>query len=146
MGRAAHARRAHDDRQKDFKSIEDVLFTELDKLERLSREGTALTGTPSGFKALDDITGGFQPGNLVIIAGRPSMGESALVTNIAENVALDHGKPVALFNLERDALGEQIGERTVSRLEEMCEVLPLFGADARRYDPARSGSAAGAAQ
>jgi replicative DNA helicase len=66
---------AHDDRQKDFKSIEDVLFTELDKLERLSREGTALTGTPSGFKALDDITGGFQPGNLVIIAARPSMGK-----------------------------------------------------------------------
>jgi replicative DNA helicase len=137
---------AHDDRQKDFKSIEDVLFTELDKLERLSREGTSLTGTPSGFKALDDITGGFQPGNLVIIAGRPSMGESALVTNIAENVALDHGKPVALFSLERDALGEQIGERTVSRLEEVCDVLPLFGADARRYDPARSGSAASAAR
>ncbi len=91
---------AHDDRQKDFKSIEDVLFTELDKLERLSREGTALTGTPSGFKALDDITGGFQPGNLVIIAARPSMGKSALVTNIAENVALDHGKAVALFSLE----------------------------------------------
>ncbi|MCP9489708.1 MAG: replicative DNA helicase [Solirubrobacteraceae bacterium MAG38_C4-C5] len=91
---------AHDDRQKDFKSIEDVLFTELDKLERLSREGTSLTGTPSGFKDLDDITGGFQPGNLVIIAGRPSMGKSALVTNIAENVALDHSKPVALFSLE----------------------------------------------
>ncbi len=91
---------AHDDRQKDFRSIEDVLFTELDKLERLSREGTSLTGTPSGFKALDDITGGFQPGNLVIIAARPSMGKSALVTNIAENVALDHRKPVALFSLE----------------------------------------------
>jgi DNA replication protein DnaC len=52
---------------------------------------------------------------------------------------------VITTNLERDALGEQIGERTVSRLEEVCDVLPLFGADARRYDPARSGSAAGAA-
>ncbi len=52
---------------------------------------------------------------------------------------------VITTNLERDALGEQIGERTVSRLEEICDVLPLFGADARRYDPARSGSAAGAA-
>jgi DNA replication protein DnaC len=52
---------------------------------------------------------------------------------------------VITTNLERDALGEQIGERTVSRLEEVCDVLPLFGADARRYGPARSGSAAGAA-
>ncbi|MDQ3938063.1 MAG: replicative DNA helicase [Chloroflexota bacterium] len=91
---------AHDDRQKDFRSIEDVLFTELEKLERLSREGTSLTGTPSGFKLLDDITGGFQPGNLIIIAARPSMGKSTLVTNMAENVALDHGRPVALFSLE----------------------------------------------
>ena len=52
---------------------------------------------------------------------------------------------VITTNLERDALGEQIGERTVSRLEEMCDVLPLFGADARRYDPARGASAPGAA-
>jgi replicative DNA helicase len=66
---------AHDDRQKDFRSIEEVLHTELDKLHRLSLEGTALTGTPTGFKDLDEITGGFQPGNLVIIAARPSMGK-----------------------------------------------------------------------
>ena len=50
--------------------------------------GISLTGTPSGFTDLDEITGGFQPGNLIIIAARPSMGKSALVTNIAENVAL----------------------------------------------------------
>jgi replicative DNA helicase len=91
---------AHDDRQKDFRSIEEVLHDELDKLHRLSVEGTALTGTPSGFKDLDEITGGFQPGNLIIIAARPSMGKSALVTNIAENAALDYGKGVALFSLE----------------------------------------------
>ena len=83
---------AHDDRQKDFRSIEEVLHDELDKLHRLSVEGTALTGTPSGFKDLDEITGGFQPGNLIIIAARPSMGKSALVTNIAENAAIDHNK------------------------------------------------------
>jgi replicative DNA helicase len=91
---------AHDDRQKDFRSIEEVLDEELDKLHRLSVEGTALTGTPSGFTDLDEITGGFQPGNLIIIAARPSMGKSALVTNIAENAAIDHGRPVALFSLE----------------------------------------------
>ncbi|HEU4703501.1 MAG TPA: replicative DNA helicase [Conexibacter sp.] len=91
---------AHDDRQKDFRSIGEVLHDEVDKLHRLSLEHTALTGTPSGFKDLDEITGGFQPGNLIILAARPSMGKSALVTNIAENAALEHGKPVALFSLE----------------------------------------------
>ena len=91
---------AHDDRQKDFRAVGDVLHDEVDKLHRLSIEQTALTGTPSGFKDLDEITGGFQPGNLIILAARPSMGKSALVTNIAENAALQHGKPVALFSLE----------------------------------------------
>ena len=91
---------AHDDRQKDFKTIEDVLHAELDKMHRLSTEGTSLTGTPSGFKDLDEITGGFQPGNLIIIAARPAMGKSALVCNMAENAALQHGKGVALFSLE----------------------------------------------
>jgi len=90
----------HDDRQKDFRSIGEVLHDEVDKLHRLSLEHTALTGTPSGYKDLDEITGGFQPGNLIILAARPSMGKSALVTNIAENAALEHGKPVALFSLE----------------------------------------------
>jgi replicative DNA helicase len=91
---------AHDDRQKDFRSIEEILDDELDKLQRLSLEQTSLTGTPSGFKDLDDMTGGFQPGNLVIIAARPSMGKSALVCNIAENATIQHQRPVALFSLE----------------------------------------------
>ncbi len=91
---------ARDDRQQDFRSIEDVLHEELDKLHRLSLEGTSLTGTPSGFKDLDEITGGFQRGNLIIIAARPAMGKSALVCNIAENAAVEHNRPVALFSLE----------------------------------------------
>ncbi|MGI8579790.1 MAG: replicative DNA helicase [Solirubrobacteraceae bacterium] len=91
---------AHDERQKDFKSIDDILHVEVDKLHKLSMEGTALTGTPSGYTELDEITGGFQPGNLIVLAARPSMGKSALVTNMAENAALHHGRPVALFSLE----------------------------------------------
>ena len=91
---------ARDDRQQDFRAIEEVLHEELDKLHRLSIEGTSLTGTPSGFNDLDEITGGFQPGNLIIIAARPAMGKSALVCNIAENAAVEHNKPVALFSLE----------------------------------------------
>lgn len=91
---------AHDDRQKDFRSIEEVLDTEIDKMHRLSIEQTALTGTPSGFRDLDEMTGGFQPGNLVILAARPSMGKSALVCNIAENASIDGNAPVAIFSLE----------------------------------------------
>jgi replicative DNA helicase len=97
---AALFRMAHDDRTGELRKIEDVLHDELDKLEKISREGIEVTGIPSGFKDLDDLTGGFQPGNLIVIAARPSMGKSALVTNIAENAAVDYEKPVALFSLE----------------------------------------------
>jgi len=90
---------AHDDRQKKIRSIADLLDVEIDKLHRLSVARTPLTGTPSGFKDIDEKTGGFQPGNLVVLAARPSMGKSALVCNIAENAVLD-GKAVALFSLE----------------------------------------------
>ena len=93
---------AHDDRQKDFVQVGDVLHAEIAKWQELSAEGRSMTGTPSGFSDLDAITGGFQPGNMIIVAARPSMGKSALVTNIAENVALNRDKPrpVALFSLE----------------------------------------------
>jgi len=91
---------AYDDRSKDFAKIEEILHRELQKLERLSREGTALTGVPSGFKDLDEITGGFQPGNLIVLASRPAMGKSSMVANFAENAAIEHGKAVALFSLE----------------------------------------------
>ena len=93
-------RAAHDHDTSQVRSIEDVLHEELDKLERLSKEGQSLTGTPSGFADLDEITGGFQPGNLIVLAARPAMGKSALAANIAENAAVDHGKSVALFSLE----------------------------------------------
>ena len=70
-------RAGHNEDSSRLRSIEDVLHDELDKLERLSKEGTSLTGTPSGFKDLDEITGGFQPGNLIVLAARPAMGKSA---------------------------------------------------------------------
>jgi len=97
---------AHDDRQKKIRTVADILHEETDKLHRLSIAKTPLTGTPSGFRDLDKVTGGFQPGNLIVIAARPSMGKSALVCNIAENAALGDSHPderaytVALFSLE----------------------------------------------
>jgi replicative DNA helicase len=90
---------ATDDRQKKVRSIHEILQAETDKLHRLSTSKTSLTGTPSGFKDIDEMTGGFQPGNLVVLAARPSMGKSALVANIAENASLA-GHAVALFSLE----------------------------------------------
>jgi replicative DNA helicase len=90
---------AEDQRQKTFRSAAEILHEETDKLHRLSIAKTSLTGTPSGFKDIDELTGGFQPGNLIVIAARPSMGKSALVANIAENASLK-GHPVALFSLE----------------------------------------------
>ena len=91
---------AHGESTGDFRSVGEIMDEEIDKLEQLSREGMSITGAPSGFRDLDDITGGFQKSNLIVLAARPSMGKSALVTNIAENVALKSGKPVALFSLE----------------------------------------------
>jgi replicative DNA helicase len=91
---------AHDEHSGELRSIEAVLHDELEKLERVSREGVSLTGTPSGFEHIDAITGGFQPGNLIVLAARPSIGKSALVTNMAENASVKYGRPVALFSLE----------------------------------------------
>ncbi len=90
---------AHDDHQKKLRSIADILHEETERLHHLSVAKSPLTGTPSGFRDLDERTGGFQRGNLVVIAARPSMGKSALVANIAENASLD-GFPVVLFSLE----------------------------------------------
>ena len=91
---------AHEDSRKDFRAIHDVLDVEITKLEELSREGKEITGTPSGFEDLDKVTGGFQPGNLIILAARPSMGTSALSANFLENAAVRHNRPAVMFSLE----------------------------------------------
>ncbi len=90
---------AHDERQRTIRPIAEILDEETDRLHHRSQLKTSLTGTPSGFRDLDEMTGGFQPGNLVVLAARPSMGKSALVANIAENASLA-GHAVALFSLE----------------------------------------------
>jgi replicative DNA helicase len=97
---AALFRIGHDTGKAEIRSIEDVLHDEMDKLVELSKKDARLTGVASGFNDLDDLTGGFQPGNLIVLAARPAMGKSSLATNFAENAALDHGVPVALFSLE----------------------------------------------
>jgi replicative DNA helicase len=90
----------HDGGTSEMRSLEAILHDEIDKLEELSKSDVGLTGTPSGFADLDALTGGFQPGNLIVLAARPSMGKSAAATNIAEYAAVEAGVPVALFSLE----------------------------------------------
>jgi replicative DNA helicase len=91
---------AHKEQASDFKMLSEILHDEVDRLEKLSTGETEMTGTPSGFRDIDAITGGFQPGNLIIVAARPAMGKSGLVANIAENVAVKRNRPVAFFSLE----------------------------------------------
>jgi replicative DNA helicase len=91
---------AHKEQASDFRLLSEILHDEVDRLEKLSTGELEMTGTPSGFRDLDAITGGFQPGNLIIVAARPAMGKSALVANIAENVTMKHSQPVAFFSLE----------------------------------------------
>jgi replicative DNA helicase len=91
---------AHKEQASDFRLLSEILHEEVDRLEKLSTGELEMTGTPSGFRDIDAITGGFQPGNLIIVAARPAMGKSALVANIAENVTMKHQQPVAFFSLE----------------------------------------------
>ena len=84
----------------EFSHIETLLKESFERITALYEAGVDVTGTPSGFKDLDRITSGFQPGNLIIVAARPSMGKSALVLCMAANLAVRSQIPVALFTLE----------------------------------------------
>lgn len=88
--------------QQGFASLETLLHASMETVERLYREKTLVTGVPSGYKLLDELTSGFQPSELIIIAGRPSMGKTALALNIARNISMEQEipLPVAIFSLE----------------------------------------------
>ncbi len=83
-----------------FASLHDEMAGAIDFVEMLMDRGGELTGVPTGFRDLDEKTGGLQGGELIVIASRPSMGKTALALNIARNAAIDHGKKVAIFSLE----------------------------------------------
>jgi replicative DNA helicase len=84
----------------EFAHIDDLLKDSFETITKLYEAGSDITGTPAGFRDLDRLTSGFQPGNLIIVAARPSMGKSALALCMASNVAVRHEIPVALFTLE----------------------------------------------
>lgn len=104
-----------------FNGIQSLLAQVVERIDELyNRDSvTDITGVPTGFIDLDRMTSGLQPGDLIIVAGRPSMGKTAFSINIGENVAIDSGLPVAVFSMEM--VGAQLAMRmlgSVARLDQ----------------------------
>ncbi|HEX7020917.1 MAG TPA: replicative DNA helicase [Gemmatimonadaceae bacterium] len=83
-----------------FTRIKELLWPTMERIESLQRGGQTITGVASGFNDLDEMTSGFQPADLIIVAARPSMGKTAFTLNIAQHAAIEKGTPVAFFSLE----------------------------------------------
>ncbi len=93
--------------------VDSLLKKAVDHIDKLHQSGTHITGTSTGYTDLDNLTSGLQPADLVIVAGRPSMGKTAFAMNIAEHVAIkDCTKPVLVFSMEMP--GESLALRLLS--------------------------------
>ncbi len=90
--------------KRSVQNAKDILAKALAQIEEASKNTSAFNGVPSGFMALDRVTMGWQPSDLIIIAARPSMGKTAFVLSMARNMAIDHEAPVAFFSLEMSAV------------------------------------------
>lgn len=95
-------------------NIKDFLAKTMDRIDTLFHANTPITGIPTGYHDFDDMTSGLQPSDLIIIAGRPSMGKTTLAMNIAEHVAIKSRSPVLIFSMEMP--GEAIVMRLLSSL------------------------------
>jgi replicative DNA helicase len=83
-----------------FVWIKEILWPAFERIEELQRRPGTVTGVPSGFPDLDRLTAGFQPSDLIVLAGRPAMGKTALALNFAQYAAIEAELPVAIFSLE----------------------------------------------
>lgn len=90
--------------KRSVQNAKDILAKALAQIEDASKNPSAFNGVPSGFMALDRVTMGWQPSDLIIIAARPSMGKTAFVLSMARNMAIEHQAPVAFFSLEMSAV------------------------------------------
>ncbi len=97
-----------------FTNIKDLLTRAVDRIDALFQQDNPITGVPTGFADFDEMTSGLQPSDLIIVAGRPSMGKTTFAMNIAEHVAVREGLPVAVFSMEMP--GEQLAMRLMSSL------------------------------
>ena len=100
--------------KKGFKSLKDILPGAVDRIDLLHQSDGDITGISTGYNEFDKMTAGLQPGDLVIVAGRPSMGKTALAVNMAENAAIGSKVPTAIFSMEMPA--EQLAFRMISSL------------------------------
>ncbi len=100
--------------QQGFQGMDKLVVELLDRVQEMAENPNDITGVPTGFYDLDRMTSGFQAGDLVILAARPSMGKTALAINIAEHVALNEGLPVAVFSMEMGA--SQLAVRVVGSI------------------------------
>lgn len=103
---------AQNNLRRDTRKVDDIMREAVVSLEALRDRTDSLTGVPSGFTALDRMTSGWQPSDLVIIAARPAMGKTAFVLSCARNAAVQHDKPVAVFSLEMSSV--QLVNRLIS--------------------------------
>jgi replicative DNA helicase len=93
-------------------AVKDVTKDYFKKIEELYQKGEHVIGVSTGYKDIDELTGGFKPGQLIVIAARPSMGKTALAMNFARNSAIRHNNSIAVFSLEmskEEVLGRLIG-------------------------------------
>jgi replicative DNA helicase len=97
-----------------FVSLKQILPQTIDRLDMLSHSTSDITGISTGFGDMDRMTAGLQRGDLIIIAGRPSMGKTTLAMNIAENAAIGAGVPTAVFSMEMSA--EQLSFRMIGSI------------------------------
>ncbi len=97
-----------------FQSMDSLVVQLLDRVQEMADNPNDITGVPTGFHDLDRMTSGLQPGDLVVLAARPSMGKTAFAINIAEHVALNEGLPVAVFSMEMGA--SQLAVRIVGSI------------------------------
>ncbi len=134
--------------RRDVQEIGSVYNQAINDIERL-QETTGISGVPSGYRSIDDITFGWQPSDLIILAARPSVGKTAFVLNIARNAAVQYNMPVAFFSLEMPSIqlvkrlmvsesglsadkikgGQKLADYEWKQLEEKCKNLaksPLY--------------------
>ena len=103
--------------KKDFTQIDPIIKTAMEVVTKAAANKDGLTGVPTGYHKLDDITSGWQASDLVIIAGRPAMGKTSFALSLAKNIAADYQKPIAFFSLEMSNV--QLVNRLISNV---CEI------------------------
>jgi replicative DNA helicase len=124
-----------------FHALADILTDTYNTVEQAYENKVLVTGMPTGYHYLDVLTSGFQPGDLIVIAGRPSMGKTALALNIAQNACAEKSTPVAIFSLEMSK--EQLSLRMLSS-EARIDSSKMRGGFLSESDLARINRAAGA--